>query len=270
MPPHSADKFARRTQFGFDQICAFDEYHLQQTDFYRQHTEILSALRGAGYWLWKPYYIAQTLQAAGPDDVIVYCDSAIEFIADVRPLIEICRESAGPMLFQTHNHLNIAWTKRDCLVGMQCDTQSFHTAQQVMGGLQFYRRCDANLEFVHTWLNFCRRSELLTDDPNTCGLTNHPEFVAHRHDQSILSLLAHQRQLPVYRDPSQWGTPWMLPQFRHFGHSTYGQQSPYENSPYGQIINHHRCRKGPKHARMPGVSFAVEKVRAFLPLRKAA
>jgi hypothetical protein len=260
---------ARR--FGFDQICSFDEYHLQQTDFYRQHAKIFSAERGAGYWLWKPYYIAHTLQAAAPDDVIVYCDSAIEFIADIRPLVEICRESDHPVLFQTHNHLNVAWTKRDCFVGMDCDTSYFHSSQQVMGGLQFYRRCDASIEFVHTWLNHCRHSELLTDDANTCGLPNYPEFVAHRHDQSILSLLAAKWQLPVYRDPSQWGTTWMLPQFRQFGPSSmaYGQQQPYGNSPYGQIINHHRCRKGPKRTRMFLLSSAADRFRELLPLRKA-
>lgn len=176
------------------------------------------------------------------------------------------------MLFQTHNHLNIVWTKRDCFVGMQCDTPSFHSAQQVMGGLQFYRRCDPNLEFVHTWLNYCRRPDLLIDNPNTCGLTNYPEFIAHRHDQSILSLLAALWQLPIYRDPSQWVAPWTLPQFRRLTASSIecGQQPPYENSPYGQIINHHRRPKGPKQARRLAFSFAADRVCALLPLRKAA
>ncbi len=79
-------------QFGFDRICAFDDCHLRHTDFYRQHATILSAPRGAGYWLWKPYYVAQVLADAAPDDVVAYCDSAIEFICDPRPLVEICRE----------------------------------------------------------------------------------------------------------------------------------------------------------------------------------
>ncbi len=141
-----------------------------------------------------------------------------------------------------------------------------------MGGLQFYRRCDPNLEFVHTWLNYCRRPDLLIDNPNTCGLTNYPEFIAHRHDQSILSLLAALWQLPIYRDPSQWGAPWTLPQFRRLTASSIecGQQPPYENSPYGQIINHHRRPKGPKQARRLAFSFAADRVCALLPLRKAA
>jgi hypothetical protein len=234
-------------RFGFDRICAFDERHVRQTDFFRRHQAILSAARGAGYWLWKPYYIAEVLEQAAEDDVVVYCDSGNEFIADPRPLIEICQNGDGPMLFQTHDNLNIAWTKRDCFVGMDCDKPQFHHAQQLAGGLQIYRRCAASLEFVQSQLSYCSRSELLTDADNTCGLPNYPEFVEHRHDQSIMSLLAERWRLPIYRDPTQWGNPRMMAEFQPS--DTPIMKSPhtaYENSPYGQIVNSHRRGKGPR------------------------
>jgi hypothetical protein len=258
-------------RFGFDRICDFGERHLQRTDFFQQHQAILSAPRGAGYWLWKPFYIAEVLQEAAPDDVVVYCDSAMEFIADVRPLIEICQNGSGPMLFQTHDHLNIAWTKRDCFAGMDCDTPQFHFAQQLMGGLQIYRRCEASFEFVHASLSYCSQPQLLTDAPNLSGLPNYPEFIAHRHDQSILSLLAEKWQLPIYRDPSQWGNPRALAEFRPPDMPMIeSAERPYENSRYGQIINHHRRRKGPRSARVFSAVLAANRLRAMLPIRKAA
>ena len=49
-------------RFGFDEIRAYQPRDLQRTAFFRQHREILKLSRGAGYWLWKPYYILQTLR----------------------------------------------------------------------------------------------------------------------------------------------------------------------------------------------------------------
>ncbi|HEY2825955.1 MAG TPA: hypothetical protein VGJ04_00015, partial [Pirellulales bacterium] len=214
---------------------------------------------------------------AVPGDVVVYSDSAIEFIADIHPLIEICLQGSGPMLFQTHDHLNIAWTKRDCLIGMDCDTPRFHRTQQLMGGLQIYRRCETSSEFVQSWLSYCFQEHLLTDSPNTCGLPNYPEFVEHRHDQSVLSLLAEKWRLPIYRDPSQWGNRWALPEFRPPGTSpiesslvTGSVTALYDNSPYGQLINHHRCRKGPERRRILPAIRAIQSFRYLDWRRKAA
>jgi hypothetical protein len=257
-------------RFGFDQIYAFNKRQLRQTDFFRQHRAILSAPCGGGYWLWKPFYIAQVLQMAAPGDVVVYNDSGSEFIADPRPLIDICRRESVPMLFQTHNHLNLNWTKRDCLVGMGCDLPRFHFAQQLLGACQLYPRNEAGLEFVNSWLNYCCQPKLLTDAPNICGLPNYPEFVKHRHDQSILSLLAEKWRLPIYRDPSQWGNPWALPEFRPPNVVEIDAAVPYENSPYGQLLDLHRRGKGPKRKGILAVVRALEGLRNVLPLPKAA
>ncbi len=115
--------------------------------FFRQHRDILSLPRGAGYWLWKPYYIQQVLREAAPGDVVAYIDSGIEIIADLKPVVEICTAGRGITLFQVHDGYNIIWTKRSCLVGMNCDEPRYHWAQQVMGGFQLYRHCPETLRF---------------------------------------------------------------------------------------------------------------------------
>lgn len=257
--------------FGFDQIRAFNERHLQLTDFFQQHHEILSQPHGAGYWLWKPYYVAQVLQEAAPDDIVVYTDAAIEFVADVRPLVEICQSGPGPLLFQTHDHANSAWTKRDCFVAMDCDTPRFHSAQQVMGGLQFYRRCSASIEFVDSLLRYCCHKNLLTDAPNECGLPNYPDFITHRHDQSILSLLAEKWGLTIYRAPTQYGNSWALEEFRIPGRPVVESvNGPYKNSLYPQIVNLHRCRKGPAHNRSWRVTRALRSLFDSSPQKRRA
>jgi len=47
-------KSAKRT--GIESVFAYTEKDFKKSSFYNAHYEIASQPRGAGYWLWKPYY----------------------------------------------------------------------------------------------------------------------------------------------------------------------------------------------------------------------
>lgn len=78
------------------------------------------------------------------------------------------------------------------------------------------------MTFVGEWLTYSQDSRAITDDKNVLGSANYKGFHDHRHDQSILSLLAKKWKLKVYTDPSQWG-------------SSHGRAYP-------TILNHHRMK----------------------------
>jgi hypothetical protein len=260
---------ARR--FGFDEICVYRERDLKRTTFFEKHRDILTLPRGAGYWLWKPYYIAHVLRESAPGDIVAYIDSGIEIIADLKPVVDICASGRGIALFQVHGGHNIIWTKRSCLAGMGCDEPRYHRAQQVMGGFQFYRNCPDSHEFLRQWLDYCCQPQLLTDAPNPPGMENYPEYIDHRHDQSIISLLAARWELPIYRCPSQWGNDWAMPEFRIPGMPLKSVVAPYENSPYGQLIDHHRRNRAARDRhRYDLVRDAVLPLRKLIPWRRAA
>ena len=73
------------------------------------------------------------------------------------------------------------------------------------------------------------------------GRENLPGYRDHRHDQSVLGILAERHALPHFPDPSQYGYP-------HVG------------ATYGQVIDSHRSRKFTLRNRLG---------RATLPLRQA-
>ena len=86
-----------------------------------------------------------------------------------------------------------------------------------------------------------------SDRPNVCGLHNLPGFIEHRHDQSILSLLALRDQLEVIRHPSQYGNHLKDEPYREPGEwksRPYKVDEIYFNSPYGALLNHHRGHRG--------------------------
>jgi hypothetical protein len=101
--------------------------------------------------------------------------------------------------------------------------------------------------FVCDWLEHCLHSAIVTDEPNVCGLRNLPQFIDHRHDQSVLAVLAAREGIPYFRHPSQYGNHLKSEPFRQTGEWTryaYGHWGIYENSDYGTLLNHHRGREG--------------------------
>jgi hypothetical protein len=210
-------------------------------DFLQRNAHILAQKRGAGYWLWKPYLILNELRGSAADDFVVYSDSGIAIIADLAPLLAHCRDEGGILLFAVHGQPNFKWTKRDCFALLGCDERKFWECDQYLGSFSVFQRSERALEFVESWLAAAQDERLITDRPNTCGLPNLDGFVDHRHDQSILSLLAAKRGIAAFRDPTQWGNSFKLPGYRVSGESTPdGYGSPFTNSLYGTLLHHHR------------------------------
>lgn len=191
---------------GIDEVISYTRENILGSEFYKENRAILDQKRGAGYWLWKPYVILEALNKVDPGDIVMYSDAGTDVIGSLEPLFKIC-EREGILLFQVHGNKNKYWTKRDCFISMGCDDARYFDSEQVQGGLQLYLCNTRSKKFVTEWLGYCRRDNLITDCPNILGEDNFPGFLEHRHDQSILSLLAAKWNLNIYRDPSQSGTP---------------------------------------------------------------
>ncbi len=237
-------KLARSARkFGIDEIISYTEKDLKATIFYEQHKEILDQKRGGGYWLWKPYYILKTLKKMDKGGILIYSDSGVEITASLDPLIKICIKK-GILPFSVGQYINKFWTKRDCFVLTDCDSEYYWNSRQYTASFILFKNSKQSRDFVSEWLNYCMNKNILTDIPNACGLSNLPEFKDHRHDQSILSLLAKKHNVEMFRDPSQWGNPHKRPSARQKNEMLpfpYSDE-PFLNSPYGTLLNHHRRR----------------------------
>jgi hypothetical protein len=166
------------------------------TSFYRAFKQILDAPIGAGYFAWKPYLISEKLAEVENGDFVIYCDcgrgSGFRFLRSVDPLLEwtdTLGEGAMPGVSIPQYGSNAKWTKRDCFVYMDCDKERFWQHPQIQATHSVWKKTRATTEFVNTWLRYCCDSRVVTDAPNTCGLSNLPGFVAHRRDQSVLTNL---------------------------------------------------------------------------------
>ena len=124
--------------------------------FADDHPEIMRAKRGAGYWLWKPFIILETLKSLPDGDVLMYCDAGAELVADPQPLAELATVCTILLFHQARHpgdegaHLLRKWTKRDALVLMDVDREEFWNANSLVAGYQLYRRTPASLRFSPT------------------------------------------------------------------------------------------------------------------------
>jgi hypothetical protein len=247
---------ASARRFGIQAVNSYDIEAIRSTAFYAENKAILDLPRGLGYWLWKPYIILETMNSLAEGDIVVYADSAIEFIAPIDPLIQICAKEQPVMLFANGNLRNSMWTKRDCFILMNGDHKKYWRGLQCDGSFALFRKSPEAMQFLNEFMNYCRDERIITDKANTLGKNNLPDFIEHRHDQSILSLLACRYQIPYYRIPTQYGNHYKIPAYRVPGEfnqvNQYRQQpvvhyakKPMLNSPYGQLLRHHRSVKGP-------------------------
>lgn len=195
---------------GFDSAAMMGRGHLKRdAAFIARCRHILDQSRGAGYWLWKPYIVLMMLRRHLKDgDLLFYCDSGAAFVHPADPVFDQCRQRRDlPLLLFTlqDEHQNRVWTKRDCFHYMGLDAPAYTDAPQVLASFVVCEKTSSVVDFIAEWLRLAEDERLLTDLPNACGLPNYPEFRDHRHDQSILSLLARREGVALMPDISQWG-----------------------------------------------------------------
>jgi len=168
-------------------------------------------------------------------------------------LITICEKEPPILLFANGNLKNKFWTKRDCFLIMDCYNKKYWNGLQSDAAFCLFRKSTVTENFLKDWLNYCTDIRAITDTPNTLGKKNFWGYHSHRFDQSILSLLAIKYSIPLYRQPSQYGNHYKAPQYRlenefncisqkRTRQVNYYSKRPFNNSPYYQLLNHHRIK----------------------------
>jgi hypothetical protein len=207
---HEAQKLNLKTGLiigRFDRAIPYGRADLD-ADFTARNREVLAQTLGAGCWLWKPYIVLQALKHKMVEgDLLFYCDAGAVFIASATPVLDLCRNEETPILLFSlePEQTNRKWIKRDCFHYMEMDRSPYLDMPLIVSGYFVCRKAAFTVAFFEEWLSLAEDPRLLTDAPNSCGLPNYPQFVAHRRDQSILSLLGRRHRVPTLPDISQWG-----------------------------------------------------------------
>lgn len=217
----------------FDKVIEFSPSNIGE-EFKKKHDVFLkNNPRGAGYWLWKPYIILKALEEAEDGDYIFYCDAGAIFVNSIEYLIE-AMENEQQSVFLTQNPLlEKQWTKVECFQELGCVGKEYSETGQAVGGYILVKKDAAAINFINDYYELCCKYYLLDDSKTDQQID---EFIDHRHDQSLLSLLAKKRKYSFFRDISQYG-------IRPFQYIAPGREysiQTYKNSTYPQILLSYR------------------------------
>ena len=179
----------------FTELFSFTEHDLlKDKPFIREHFPFLqrNLLKGLGYWIWKPYLIhkVMSMDQIKMNDLICYVDCGCEFnikgrdrLLEYMDYVKEHDSLAFQMIFPEQSY-----TKMDLLTYL--DAHEEKETGQVMATICFFKKTDHNLSFTKEWFETCITEDYHYVDDTKSKEDNHIDFVSHRHDQSIFSILS--------------------------------------------------------------------------------
>lgn len=224
-------------KFGINHFFTWNRQKFLKTSFYKQNKEILDQKIGAGYWLWKPYIILDALEKVNEGDFVIYLDNSMYFIDNPKPLLELCEKENGILLFKHDSSSAIKYfTQQSTFKSMNLNFEEYKNKPMFLAGIQIYKKNAMSIDFTSKLLEYCMNPECLMDCIST---DEDKDFKKHKHDMSILSLLANKYNINGYRVPYQFGNHQKMEEFRKEDEFLlYGKYMDIDYNSYYSTILH--------------------------------
>lgn len=189
----------------FDKIieCSPDKIDYQ---FKENNKNIFKENRGNGLWLWKPYFINKIIEEYKDGDIVFYCDSGAFFIRSPKNIIKNIT-SKEPIFVCDIPLIESCFTKPLCFEKMNCNEKCYKESNQIISTYFIFQINSFTKKFMKEWLECCCNYELLRPEGNFKNINKKygNDFVVHREDQSIFSLLCKKYNIMPHKDISQRG-----------------------------------------------------------------
>tara|TARA_B100001964_G_C14228566_1_gene598901 strand:- start:88 stop:963 length:876 start_codon:yes stop_codon:yes gene_type:complete len=209
----SANRFktqAEKMQI-YDKIFLFTEKDL--SDDFKNYVNFLLKLgkkKGYGYWVWQTYFHKKVLSELDEGDIYHWCDVGCHFNFNgklrLKEYIDILeKEPTGFLGFQYKNldskyikkkftfpnYFENQYTKSDLIKYFELEHDDpIVKSPQVWGGSFFVRKCKKSLQMMEEHYEITKnRFDLIDDDEKKFLEKSVPEFIQHRHSQSVLSII---------------------------------------------------------------------------------
>lgn len=180
----------------FKSVTAFNFAQLSRLTpgWCRDHQQFISKMRrGFGYWIWKPELIYQVLSGLAENELLVYLDCGCEINRyGYQHFLHICELATrfGFFCYQIDESVS-KWTKRLTLNRFQITDEDYSHLNfgQLESGISIYHRSAKTLLFLDLWRKCVIDDEYVYVIDKDDSLVERSEFVEHRHDQSIFTIL---------------------------------------------------------------------------------
>ena len=191
---------------GVDKVIEFSPEDIDTNYIDKNKKSVKYTNKGFGNYFWKPYVIKKALDTINEGEYLMYADSGSFFLKSVLPLVKHMKDKKKEIACFRLPLIEKQWTKRDAFLLMDCDSPRYTDSPQILATFFLIKKSQESITFISEYKKFCSDSRILSDDPNTLGKENYPEFIEHRHDQSVLSLLCKKsKNILIEGDISDYG-----------------------------------------------------------------
>lgn len=173
----------------FDEVKIFCQDDIDQ-GFKTHFGDGFFSKPGGGFWVWKPYFIKKMMGEIEEGDVLVYCDAGcmINRLGKDRfeqYLLLLEHTKTGTVNFELP-HLEFEYTKQEVFDFFN-STKLAKLTRQLQATTLLFKNCEPARIMVNEWLEVAKnQTDLFTDEEH---LVQRKAFVAHRHDQSVFSVI---------------------------------------------------------------------------------
>ena len=184
---------ARNITF-FDSIIIENENSIKS--IMEDHKEfITNNKRGYGYWIWKPFIIKNQLEKMKNNDILFYLDCGSSIINNnVERLDNYINKlrDYDVIVFDNSDHKMKKFVKMNVINEFNIE-EDILEQYIIEGGCIILKNTKKTKEFIDEWINYMIKDnyQLLNDD--LLNFPQYEQFIEHRHDQSILTILARQK-----------------------------------------------------------------------------
>ena len=181
-------KSAKDSNF-FDEIHSFSHSDIDPV-FYQNIYEPIMSQRGGGYWIWKPYFVKRMLDKLHDGEILIYCDAGSHINRNGHQrfldyLNMVSYSKTGTVDFGLY-WKEYQFTKQEVFDFFGSPPPIIHSGQLV-GGILIFRKCAHAIMLVNKWFEIATNHPFLFTDEKI--KQQHPEFIDHRHDQSVFSII---------------------------------------------------------------------------------
>ncbi|MCI8344422.1 MAG: hypothetical protein HFJ42_00275 [Clostridia bacterium] len=180
-----------------DKVYSYSDKDIDST-FYNENKKILCEKRGNGLWLWKPYFIKKTLEKIEYGDILFYIDSGAYFTDKIDKILKVVPNFE--IICCNIPLIEKQFTKKKVFESMKCNGEKYENTNQIIGTYFIIKKTKFVEKIIDEWLELCCNNELITPSNNEEEIK---EFISHREDQSIFSLLCKKYNIEPYNDISQ-------------------------------------------------------------------
>lgn len=192
----------------FDDIEVWDRNRLIETDEYKTlDSEIKRHSRSMYFW-WKPFIIRKALERIEDGGYVFYSDSGrydggFRLGEGVRSLVNSYRMTGFAGVSVPQFGPNKKWIRRECVEHFDCNKNTLE-APQIQATFSMWVKNRATMTAIKEWEMCCRNIKLVAEPKESEKDTQYDDFQVHRHDQSILTLIAIKHELQYLKLGNYW------------------------------------------------------------------